>query len=134
MVREFEKTVKQLSNQFAKLEFDNKELRKRVDVLEAQLKTVSISPDPAFKRINFIGFPLANELGRVKFVTKWLADNFDGLSCNVGNISKGPMRARTLTAIGYAEFADSDLRRLVLKTIRSKQPSCVSICASKYSD
>ena len=124
MVREFEKTVKHLSDQFAKLDADNKELRKRVDVLEAQLKTVSMSPDPAFKRINFIGFPLANELGRVKFVTKWLADNFDGLSCNVGNISKGPMKNRTLTSIAYAEFSDADMRNTVLKEIQSKSLSC----------
>ena len=74
--------------------------------------------------MNFIGFPLANELGRVNYIKKWLADHFDGLTCNVGNISKGPMKNRSLTSISYAEFSDGDMRNTVLKEIQSKNLLC----------
>ena len=124
MVREFEKTVSKFAEQFTKLEAENKDLKKRVADLESQFKTASTSPDPAFKRINFIGFPLANELGRVNYIKKWLADHFDGLTCNVGNISKGPMKNRSLTSISYAEFSDGDMRNTVLKEIQSKNLAC----------
>ena len=125
IVLEFEKSIEKLQHQINAVDKTNKELQKRVSDLEVKLKTFTGQPEVAFRRISFIGLPMSDELGRIKFISEWMGTHFPAIACSVGNISKGPMRARTLTAIGYAEFADSDLRSLVLKTIRSKQPSCV---------
>ena len=124
---DFERHIADMKLQFEKLENENTELKKRVSELEQLLKSVSNTskqPDIAFRRISFIGFPLSDELGRVKCITEWVSQHFPGVVCTAGNISKGPVRDRKLTAISYAEFSDADLRNSVLKSIRSSKLSC----------
>ena len=74
MMDEFDKTVKEISAKYDALVKDNIALKARVDSLEAQLKTISKLPDPAFKRINFIGFPLTSAIERMKVVTGYLKE------------------------------------------------------------
>jgi len=124
LLTEFEKKVGELKTDFANMQKENGVLRGRVDELERRLKSVSSGPDGAFRRISFIGFPLVDERERIKFINDWMSEHFSGLSYSVGNISKGPVRERKLTAISYVEFPDPDVRNFVLKKIKADNLSC----------
>ena len=80
--------------------------------------------DGSFRRISFIGMPLSNEEGRLKFVKEWMGSYFGGVTFSVGNVLKGPVKNRSLTSVTYVEFSDSDTRNFVLKKIKSQQPTC----------
>ena len=130
LVANFETHLAELRAAFEKLEEENKALRSRVDELGRKLKALSTSggsngdPDVAFKRINFIGLPLVDPEARVKFVKHWCSSYFGSFTCSVGNVFRGPAHKRVLTAIAYADFADNDVRNLVLNKVKSEQPAC----------
>ena len=128
LLLQFEKTVEELRAAFAKLENENKELRLRVDELERRLNGLKTGSAPAndvaFKRLSFIGFPLSDAEGRLKFVKEWMASYFGSFTFSVGNVFRGPANKRELTAVVYVEFSDTDTRNLVLKKLKSDAPSC----------
>ena len=128
LLLQFEKTVEELRAAFAKLENENKELRLRVDELERRLNGLKTGSAPAndvaFKRLSFIGFPLSDAEGRLKFVKEWMASYFGSFTFSVGNVFRGPANKRELTAVVCVEFSDTDTRNLVLKKLKSDAPSC----------
>ena len=124
LLREFEVTVSRLEAKFVELEEANATLRNRVQQLETQLAKLSVGPDPAHKRITFIGFSSESALERIQFVSAWMQRHFSGVPCSVGNVMRGPMRSRTLTKVSYAEFSDTDTRNVVLSKIRSDNLVC----------
>ena len=119
-----------MEQNYSELEQANSDLRVRVENLESQLKSVSVGPDPAYKRISFIGFTSETTIERIRFISAWMNSSFSCVSCSVGNISRGPMRSRTLTKVSYAEFSDTDTRNIVLSQLRSNPISCESRCVS----
>ena len=124
LIQEFETKISRLETKFAEMELANVELRRRVDSLEAQLKSITSGPDPSHRRITFIGFETVSALDRITFISSWMETNFAGVRCSVGNIARGPMHSRTLTKVSYAEFSDSDTRHTVLASIRSRGLTC----------
>ena len=129
IVAQFEKHVAELRVAFAKLEQENQDLRARVDELEKRLNSLksssSTGPDVAFKRLSFIGLPLSEPEARLKFVKGWMSTNFPDFTFSVGNVFRGPVGKRVLTAVAYVEFSDNDTRNLVLQKLKSNQPACV---------
>ena len=133
ILREFEKKIAEIRVAFENLERENVVLRGRVDELEKRIQSlasgnslssgISIS-DAAFRRISFIGFPLEDEAGRLKFVKQWMDTHFSGLTFSVGNIFRGAVRNRSLTSVVYVEFSDVDTRNLVLKKVNADAPVC----------
>ena len=127
LLAQFEAHISVMEQKYSELEQANRDLRVRVENLESQLKSVSVvGPDPAYKRISFIGFTSETAIERIRFISAWMNSNFSGVPCSVGNISRGPMRSRTLTKVSYAEFSDTDTRNIVLSQLRNNPISCES--------
>ena len=123
LLEHFEKTIKKIEAKSLELEKANAELRSRVDALEAKIVNLTAGPDPAFKRLSFIGFKSGSDLERIACVSNFMSSNFPGITVLVGNIMRGPRSARVLTTIVFVEFADSDVRNVVLSQIRSRNLS-----------
>ena len=124
IVKEFEATIAKLEANYAELERANIETRRRVESLEAQLKSMTSAPDSSHRRVTFIGFENGRALDRITFITSWTETNFAGLCCSVGNTARAPMHNRTLTKVSYAELSDSDTRNTVLASVRSRGFPC----------
>ena len=124
LLRQFEEQIGKLEAKFLELETANVELRSRVDALETKLSNLTSGPDPAFKRLSFLGFESGSDLDRIAHVSSFMSTHFSGISVSVGNIMRGPRSARVLTKIVYAEFCDSDVRNAVLSQIRSRSLTC----------
>ena len=127
LIHEFEKSIQKLQAQLTALNEENKDLKRRVSELEELLKSVPNvmkQPDNAFKRLSFIGFPIDTSLERLDFMKTWMTTNFPGITFSSGNIMRGPMKARVLTAVCFVEFIDSDVRNAVLSSIGSRQLKC----------
>ena len=125
---QFEKNVSELKAAFERLEKENVELRSRVDELERKLQALSTGkvsgPDVAFRRLSFIGLPLNDPEARVKFVKEWMTSNFSSFTFSVGNVFRGPVSKRVLTAVAYVEFPDADTRNLVLSRLKTANLPC----------
>lgn len=80
-------------------------------------------PDPAYKRIAFLGLPDdADPDARVGAVSEFIAKYVPKVNFVAENIYRGSFKLKTrkLTTVAYAEFASSDTRDRVLEII-SKQ-------------
>ena len=94
------------------------------DLAEIQsIASLTSGPDPAFKRLSFLGFESGIDSDRIAHVNTFFSSHFLGISVCVGNSMRGPRSARVMTKIVYAEFCDSDVRNAILHQIRSRDLS-----------
>ena len=83
MFAQFDAHISVMEQNYSELEQANSDLRVRVENLESQLKSVSVGPDPAYKRISFIGFTSETTIERIRFISAWMNSNFSGVPCSV---------------------------------------------------
>ena len=92
--------------------------------------SASVQPrysDPAFKQLAFVKIPNAvSECERIKVIEKFFSDNFPDVRVrDIQNVYTGPFPdGRTLSRTTLVEFSNSDVRRIVLEQIATKESNC----------
>ena len=109
------------------LKTELKQLNDRIQALESQgtspgPKSGFDPTDPAFKRIEFVGFaesvPHAN---RIKEIEKFMSKSPGARYTDIGSSYKGPYNNRSLTKKCYIEFGNSDAMRAAFDLIKDSE-------------